>query len=260
MYLPLEQFLIIVLHERSFLKNASNTPTTLNTPMKPLKSMTPKTHHYGQLFSVATIGTLGCALMLGFANPQQDSSAPKVAAAPAATAEMGPQVFTVDDVHSMALFRVQHFGAGQFWGRFNDIEGNFAFEPGKSEGMKFDITIKVESVDTANDDLNKHLRSPDFFSAKDFPVMTFKSTSAKKIDDAMYDVTGDLTLHGVTKSVVARVEYCGMADMGRGPKAGFEAQMFIKRSDFGIKYGTDKGAIGDDVKIIVGLEGNKAKK
>jgi polyisoprenoid-binding protein YceI len=126
--------------------------------------------------------------------------------------------------------------------------------------MKFDITIKVESVDTANDDLNKHLRSPDFFSAKDFPSMTFKSTSALKVDDATYDVTGDLTLHGVTKTVVARVEYCGMADMGRGPKAGFEAQLLIKRSDFGIKYGVDKGAIGNDVKIIVGLEGALAKK
>jgi polyisoprenoid-binding protein YceI len=56
------------------------------------------------------------------------------------------------------------------------------------------------------------------------------------------------------------VEYCGMADMGRGPKAGFEAQLLIKRSDFGIKYGTDKGAIGDDVKIVVGLEGALAKK
>jgi polyisoprenoid-binding protein YceI len=80
------------------------------------------------------------------------------------------------------------------------------------------------------------------------------------VDDSIYDVTGDLTLHGVTKSIVARVEYCGMADMGRGLKAGFEAQLLIKRSEFGIKYGTDKGAIGDDVKIIVGLEGALAKK
>ena len=186
--------------------------------------------------------------MLGLAQ-QEAPAAPKTATPPTA-ATSGPQVFTVDDVHSMALFRVHHLGAGQFWGRFNDIEGNFTFAPGKAEGMKFDITIKVESVDTASDDLNKHLRSPDFFSAKDFPSMTFKSTSALKVDDATYDVTGDLTLHGVTKSVVARVEYCGMA----------EAQLLIKRSDFGIKYGTDKGAIGNDVKIIVGLEGAPAKK
>lgn len=217
-------------------------------------------HRSKHLITTTVLCTLGCLLMLGVASPQQAPTVPAKVATPAATAISGPQVFTVDDVHSMALFRVQHFGAGQFWGRFNDIEGNFTFEPGKAEGMKFDITIKVDSIDTANDDLNKHLRSPDFFSAKDFPSMTFKSTSAKKADDMVYDVTGDLTLHGVTKSVVARVEYCGMADMGRGLKAGFEAQLVIKRSDFGIKYGTDKGAIGDSVKIIVGLEGGVAKK
>lgn len=220
--------------------------------------MNTTTIHRRPWLAIVPLSAVTSALMLGLAQPQE-STAPKTATPPA-TATTGPQVFTVDDVHSMALFRVQHFGAGQFWGRFNDIEGNFAFAPGKAEGMKFDITIKVESVDTANDDLNKHLRSPDFFSAKDFPSMTFKSTSAMKVDDTTYDVTGDLTLHGVTKTVVARVEYCGMADMGRGPKAGFEAQLLIKRSDYGIKYGVDKGAIGNDVKIIVGLEGALAKK
>lgn len=215
-------------------------------------------NHLRPWLAIVSLSAVSSALMLGVAQ-QQEQAAPN-AATPLAIATTGPQVFTVDDVHSMALFRVQHLGAGQFWGRFNDIEGNFTFAAGRAEGMKFDITIKVESVDTANDDLNKHLRSPDFFSAKDFPVMTFKSTNALKVDDTTYDVTGDLTLHGVTKSVVARVEYCGMADMGRGPKAGFEAQLLIKRSDFGIKYGTDKGAIGDDVKIVVGLEGALAKK
>jgi polyisoprenoid-binding protein YceI len=216
------------------------------------------TNHRRPWLAIVSLSAVSSALMLGFAQ-QQEPAAPNTATPPA-TATTGPQVFTVDDVHSMALFRVRHLGAGQFWGRFNDIEGNFTFALGKAEGMKFDITIKVESVDTANDDLNKHLRSPDFFSAKDFPSMTFKSTSAQKVDDSIYDVTGDLTLHGVTKSIVARVEYCGMADMGRGLKAGFEAQLLIKRSEFGIKYGTDKGAIGDDVKIIVGLEGALAKK
>ena len=220
--------------------------------------MTTTTNYRRPWLAIVSVSAVSGALMLGLA--QQDAPAAPNTATPAATATSGPQVFTVDDVHSMALFRVRHLGAGQFWGRFNDIEGNFTFAPGKAEGMKFDITIKVESVDTANDDLNKHLRSPDFFSAKDFPSMTFKSTSALKVDDTTYDVTGDLTLHGVTKSIVARVEYCGMADMGRGPKAGFEAQLLIKRSEFGIKYGTDKGAIGDDVKIIVGLEGALAKK
>lgn len=182
-----------------------------------------------------------------------------LAAAPQDKAPAGPQAFVIDDVHSMALFRVHHLGAGQFWGRINDVAGSFTFEPGKAEGMKFDVTIKVDSVDSGNDDLNKHLRSPDFFAAKDFPTMTFKSTGARKTGEGTFDVTGDLTMRGVTKPVTAKVEYCGMADMGRGPKAGFEAQFTVKRSEFGIKYGVDKGAVGDDVKVIVGLEGGLAK-
>jgi len=182
------------------------------------------------------------------------------AQAPAtATTPAGPQVFTIDDVHSMALFRVHHLGAGQFWGRFNEVSGNFAFEQGKAEGLRFDVTIKTESVDSGNADLDKHLRSPDFFSTKDFPAMTFKSTKATKTGDGTYDVVGELTMRGVTKPVTAKVEFCGMRDMGRGPKAGFEATFTIKRSEFGVNYGVDKGAIGDDVKVVVGLEGGLAK-
>jgi polyisoprenoid-binding protein YceI len=64
---------------------------------------------------------------------------------------------------------------------------------------------------------------------------------------------------GVAKPVTAKVEFCGAADMGRGRKAGFEAQFTVKRSDFGMKYGVDKGAIGDEVKVVVGLEGGVAK-
>ena len=176
-----------------------------------------------------------------------------------APAPAGPQVFTIDDVHSVALFRVHHLGAGQFWGRFNDVSGNFAFEQGKAEGLRFDVTIKTESVDSGNADLDQHLRSPDFFSTKDFPSMTFKSTEATKTGEGTFDVAGELTMRGVTKPVTAKVEFCGMRDMGRGPKAGFEATFTVKRSEFGVNYGVDKGAIGDDVKVIVGLEGGLAK-
>ena len=187
-----------------------------------------------------------------------------VPASPTAdTASVAPsaavRVFTIDDVHSMAMFRVVHMGAGPFWGRFNDVSGEFAFEEGKAEGLRFDVTIKTESVDSGNESLDKHLRSPDFFAAKDFPSMTFKSGSARKTGERTYDVDGELTMLGVTKPITAKVEFCGVADMGRGRKAGFEAQFTVKRSDFGMKYGVEKGAIGDEVKVVVGLEGGVAK-
>jgi len=72
-------------------------------------------------------------------------------------------------------------------------------------------------------------------------------------------VPGELTMHGVTKPITAKVEYCGMADMGRGPKAGFEAIFTVKRSEFGMKFGVEKGTIGDEVRVVVGLEGDAAK-
>ena len=178
---------------------------------------------------------------------------------PAAPAAGSLQAFSIDDVHSMALFRIQHMGSGQFWGRFNDVSGNFAFQPGSADGLRFDVTIKTESVDTGVPDLDKHLRSPDFFAVKDFPTMTFKSTKATKTGERTFEVAGELSMHGVTKPVTATLEYCGMADMGRGPRAGFEATFKVKRSDFGMKYGVEKGAIGDEVKVVVGLEGTAAK-
>ena len=200
------------------------------------------------------LATAGVATAIPMIGATAVAQAP--APAPAAAASM---TCAVDPVHSMALFRVQHLGAGQFWGRFNDVTGSFSFEPGKAEGMNFDISISTESVDSGNEDLDKHLRSPDFFAAKDFPAMTFRSTGAKKTGERTYELMGELTMRGVTKPVTAALEFCGMADMGRGPKAGFEAQFTIKRSEFGVNYGVEKGAIGDEVRVIVGLEGGPKK-
>ncbi|MFO0961503.1 MAG: YceI family protein [Phycisphaerales bacterium] len=187
------------------------------------------------------------------ATPAAKPAAP--AAKPADAAPAGKITATIDDVHSMALFRVQHMGAGAFWGRFNDVSGTFTFTPGSTDGMLFDVTIKADSVDSGNNNLNTHLRSPDFFAAKDFPTLTFKSTGAKKTGENTFDLMGDLTIRGVTKPVTAKLEYVGMANMGMGVRAGFEATFTIKRSEFGVKYGVDKGAVGDDVRVIVGLEG-----
>lgn len=189
----------------------------------------------------------------------QDFKATEGSPQPSSPSTTAPIVCKIDDVHSMALFRIQHMGAGQYWGRFNEVAGNFTFVPNKPDGMKFDVTIQTASVDSGNESLNKHLSSPDFFAIKDFPTMTFQSTAAKLVAEQVYEVTGNLTLHGVTKPITARVEFCGMKDMGRGSKAGFEAQFKVNRSDFGMNYGVDKGAIGNEVRVVVALEGDVVK-
>jgi polyisoprenoid-binding protein YceI len=204
---------------------------------------------------LALVGTLAAASALGFGPMAAPQAAPAKPAA-AAPAASGPVTCSVDEAHSLALFRVHHLGASQFWGRFNDVSGSFTFTPGSAEGMKFDISIKTDSVDTGVDKLDQHLRSADFFSAKDFPAMTFVSTGATKTGDTTFDLKGDLTIRGVTKPIVAKLEYTGMADFGMGRKAGFEAIFTIKRGEFGVNYMLDKGALGDDVRVVVCLEGN----
>ena len=113
--------------------------------------------------------------------------------------------------------------------------------------------VAIDSVDSGNDKLDGHLRSPDFFNSKEFPKMSFKSTGAKKAANGMFEVMGDLTMHGVTKSITAMVEITGQSGM-MGQRGGAEATFTVKRSEFGMTYGIDKGAIGKSVRVIVGME------
>src|SRR5262249_18361904 len=161
----------------------------------------------------------------------------------------------IDPVHSRGLFRVQHAGAGMFWGRFNDVTGTITCDNGKPEGAAFDVKIKVDSIDTGVEKLDNHLKSADFFNAASNGMLTFKSTSVKKGSrDKTLEVSGDLTMNGVTKPVTATVEWTGTSDM-MGHRSGYEATLNVKRSDWKINYGVDKGAVGDDVRLIVTMEG-----
>ena len=166
------------------------------------------------------------------------------------------ETFNIDSVHSTAIFRVQHLGAGNFYGRFNELEGTIDWDA--EAGPSFDVSIKIESVDSGNEALDRHLKNADFFDAKQFPTMTFKSTGAKKMGDN-WKVMGEMTMHGVTKVIEVDMEFVGRADAGRGDRVGFETTFTVKRSDFGMKWGVENGALGDATKIIVSLEGIKAE-
>jgi len=189
--------------------------------------------------------------LLAAGSPSAPQATPAAATTPASA---NARTWKVDDVHSMAMFRVQHMGAGMFWGRFDDVSGTVTTTGSGPDAIAFDISIDPASISSGNDKLNAHLKSPDFFSVKEFPTMTFKSTRAVRGADGMWDVTGDLTMHGVTKPVTAKVEQTGRAKGRGGDSAGFEATFTVDRSQFGMNYGVEKGAIGKDVRVIVGLE------
>jgi polyisoprenoid-binding protein YceI len=160
--------------------------------------------------------------------------------------------YKVDPVHSTVIFRINHLGTSWVYGRFDDVAGTFTVD---DKTPSFDLTVNADSVDTNNKQRDTHLKSADFFSVKEFPTITFKSTSVASTGEKKFDVTGDLTLHGVTKSITVPLEFVGAADTKMGSRAGYEAHFSIKRSD----YGMDKmvGMVGDDVYLTVSFEGVK---
>jgi len=179
-------------------------------------------------------------------------------AAPAPATAAAATTFQVDPVHSTGIFRIHHNGAGMFYGRFNNVTGTIAYDAANPATLAFDVAIEVESVDTGSERLDGHLKSPDFFNAAEFAQMTFKSTEASAVDDDTYKVTGDLTIHGVTKSITTDVDLTGMREGRRGAVIGFETVFTVDRTEFGMAYGIDRGALGKDVRLIVALEAGAA--
>lgn len=173
-----------------------------------------------------------------------------------AAAEFAGDGFKVDTVHSSAIFGVKHNGVANFYGRFNKISGEFNIDADPAKSV-IDITIDTDSVDTANAGRDKHLKGGDFFSAAEFPNMTFKSKSFKKTGEGTYDVTGDLTIRGKTKEITVAVTDTGRGKGMRGGEvAGFETKFGIKRSDYGVSFMVGPG-LSDDVSILVSAEGGK---
>jgi polyisoprenoid-binding protein YceI len=158
--------------------------------------------------------------------------------------------YTIDAVHSTVLFRIKHMNTSNAWGRFNDIQGSADLD-GAQPSLA--VTLAVDSIDTANQKRDEHLEGPDFFNAKQFPTIEFKSTKVTKVDAAHYDVEGTLTLHGVSKPIAVKLERTGSARTPMtGPITGYATEFKIKRSDYGMKLMI--GPLGDEVLLIVALE------
>ncbi|MDR3636102.1 MAG: YceI family protein [Isosphaeraceae bacterium] len=165
--------------------------------------------------------------------------------------------YAVDPVHSAIVFRARHMNTSHAWGRFNDLSGTFALDESDPSQSVLDFQVKAASIDTGNAMRDKHLKSPDFFNAVQYPVISFKSKSVTKTADG-YEATGELTLHGVTKLLKVKVLPVGS---GKGPTgapiAGIDASFVVKQSDFGMTKMV--GPIGDDVWVNVSIEGTKKK-
>ena len=166
----------------------------------------------------------------------------------------------IDPMHSEASFQIRHV-VTKVRGRFTDFTGTIVADHAKPEASSVEFTVKTASIDTDQDNRDKHLQSADFFDAAKYPEITFKSTSVKSAGKDKFDVTGNLTMHGVTKQITLPVTYLGTAGPGKDAKYGFEATTTINRKDFGIVWNKalDAGGfmLGDDVLVSINIEAKK---
>lgn len=166
--------------------------------------------------------------------------------------------YEIDAVHSSVLFRAKHMGVTYNYGRFNDFSGKITMPDTDVSKSTVEFQVKTESVDTGNAKRDQHLRSADFFNAKQFPVITFKSTKVaeKAGQENVLEVTGDFNLHGVKKSITIDVEITGQKKSPQvGEIIGFHTTFSIKRSEYGMNFGLE--GVNDDIQITVSVEAGK---
>lgn len=163
--------------------------------------------------------------------------------------------YTVDPMHTYPHFSVSHMGFSTMHGRFDETSGKITLDT-KAKRGSMEITIKTGSITTGYAKRDNHLKSPDFFNAAEFPVMTFKSTKMKFKGDVPVSVEGELTLLGVTKPVTLTItEFkCGANPMNKKYECGAGATGKIKRSDFGMNKFP---IIGDEIKLVFEIEAYK---
>ncbi|MGA6098138.1 YceI family protein [Stutzerimonas marianensis] len=164
--------------------------------------------------------------------------------------------YTIDKKgqHAFVNFKISHLGYSWLWGRFNDFDGTFSFDAEQPEASKVEVTLQTASVDSNHAERDKHLRSEDFLNVSEHPTATFKSTSVRSTGEGTADITGDLTLNGVTKPVVIAAKFIGEGkDPWGGYRAGFEGTTTLQLKDFDIKM--DLGPASQSVDLIISVEG-----
>jgi polyisoprenoid-binding protein YceI len=187
---------------------------------------------------------------------------PLFAQTPAQTPAAAPaEVWVVDKPHSSASFKIRHL-MSNVTGYFRDFDAVVQIDRAQPARSSVEFTIKAASIDTRDADRDEHLRSPDFFEATKYPNITFKSTSVVPKSKELFEVTGDLIMHGVTKRITLPVTYLGtQADPRGNEKAGFELETTLDRKDYNITWNRvlDEGGVllGDDVKVTIELEMKK---
>jgi polyisoprenoid-binding protein YceI len=168
------------------------------------------------------------------------------------------RTYKIDRAHSEAVFQVRHL-VTKVRGRFDDFDGMVQINEDRPDLSSVGFTIRAASIDTNEKDRDTHLRSADFFDVEKFPDITFRSKRIVKKSSESYDVTGDLTIRGVTKEIALPVTHLGKAKDPYGmERVGFESEITLNRKDYGLMWNAplEMGGflVGDDVKVSLSIQ------
>jgi len=171
--------------------------------------------------------------------------------------------WTLDPAHTLVEFAAKHLMITTVKGRFTDVSGTIHMDETDPSASSVEAVIKAASIDTRTDQRDAHLKSADFLEVERFPEITFRSTKLERVGDAHYRVTGDLTIHGITKPVVLDVSDEGRTkDPWGGERAGFSATTRIDRRDFGLTWNqvVESGGVlvGNEIRITLEVEATKS--
>ena len=175
--------------------------------------------------------------------------------------EIATGTWTADPAHSSFGFSVKHLGIATVRGTFGEFEGKIVLD-GNIADAKVTGSAKAASIDTSQPDRDTHLRSADFFDAETYPELTFESTSLTEVDEETFEITGDLTMHGVTKPITLKAVLQGTeVDPWGNDRVGFEITGQLERSDWGMKFnqalGSGNLAVSDKVKLKLDISAVK---
>ncbi len=175
---------------------------------------------------------------------------------------MATTKWAIDPTHSEIGFKVKHMMFTNVSGKFENYEATIVTEDNNFENATIEFSGDINSINTGNTDRDNHLKSADFFDAESHPKLTFKSTSLKKVDTENYQLIGDLSIHGITKSVEFPVEFSGiMTDPWGNTKVGLNISEKINRKDWGLNWNsaleTGGVLVGEEVKMNIELQFSK---
>jgi polyisoprenoid-binding protein YceI len=178
----------------------------------------------------------------------------------AVSVQAAPVTYKLDPGHTMVLFSWNHFGYSNPTADLGLGEGTLVFDEQHPANSSVEVTLPLARLDTHVPALDEHLKKPDFLDAGTYPVVTFKSTQVQPLGGNKFKVTGNLTVHGVTRPVVldATLNKVGPHPMSKAQSIGFDATASIKRSDFGV--GAYVPSVSDEIAIRITTEGSVPKK